>query len=375
MVKERRSRFANPVVVVADGDVVARYGLWAESLLVSLVDEGINPMLVTPGETPAALAATIPERAVARFCFPTSRWALVQHWGSRFLVEQLANEPVRLVLSASGHMARYGAWLAEQLGVPLATLVMGEDEVAAAASVSGRLSAAFAGSTPLADQLTRRLGRGKAGSGEGKVVPIELGVHLGAQTAAFSDPARIPAIMTSGRLDFASHFEQFILAAAQLNDRHCEAIYFVVGSGPAERELRQLARQRNLTARMTFVPELRRMENIFDGMDIYVQPYVPRRLDLRLLEAMAAGVVVIARNGGAVDFVRDGVNGVELTNSDEATLTILMQKLLEEPAIGRQLGDQARQFVQANHLAGVTVQRVVERVKVLALRQQTLKIA
>jgi glycosyltransferase involved in cell wall biosynthesis len=117
------------------------------------------------------------------------------------------------------------------------------------------------------------------------------------------------------------------------------------------------------------------MDDIFEGIDIYVQPYVCRRLDLRLLEAMAAGVVVVGRNGGAVDMIRDGVNGLELTGDDAGVLAATLARLLEDRPAARRIGEQARQFIQAGRLAGVTVQRVVERVKQIALGQQTLKIA
>jgi glycosyltransferase involved in cell wall biosynthesis len=147
----------------------------------------------------------------------------------------------------------------------------------------------------------------------------------------------------------------------------------VVGSGPAERKLRDLADARDLGESFTIVPDLRRLERICDGIDVLVQPFVCRRLDLRLLEAMAAGVAVVGRNGGALDLLRDGLNGIELTQGDEAELTMVLQRLLDEPETGRRLGDNAREFIRENHLAGVTVQKLTSVVREIAMAQRTLK--
>jgi glycosyltransferase involved in cell wall biosynthesis len=198
---------------------------------------------------------------------------------------------------------------------------------------------------------------------------------MGAGTAAFASPGRSVGIMAAGPLELSSRFEQFILAASILAEAYEDVVFSIVGAGPAERGLRRMREELNLTDRLTFVPSVRRMDDLFDGVDIYVQPYVATRLDLRLLEAMAAGVVVLARNGGAVDFVRDGVNGLELTNVDEHGLAMLIGKLLEDPAAGRRIGGQARQFVQENHLSGVSAQRVIERLRPIIVSRQTLKIS
>jgi len=368
MPKERRSRFSNPVVVLADPDSAARYGQWIQSLLICLVDEGLNPMLVAPPET--LLTPAVPEQAIIRLTCPRAGYGLVRHWASRSLLDQLAAEPVRLVLAMSGRLARYGGWLAGQLGVPLAAAVMGEDEVAPVVSTRARLACVFAGSSSLADGVRDHLGDEAADV----VQQVGLGVHVGPHAVTFCETGRACGILGAGPLEHASGFDQLISAWAHLSERHYDAVYFIIGSGPAERSLRRLARTKGLTDRLTFVPDLRGLKNLYSGIDVFVQPFLCRRLDLRLLEAMAAGAVVLARNGGALDIVRDGVNGVALTQGDEAELTMLLQRLLDEPALGRRIGASARQFVQSNHLAGTTVQAVVGRIKELVLSQQTLKL-
>ena len=62
-----------------------------------------------------------------------------------------------------------------------------------------------------------------------------------------------------------------------------------------------------------------------------------------LLESMALGKpVVVTRNLGTVDYVRDGENALLVPAGDHQSLASAVQRLLNDDALARQLGNQAR---------------------------------
>lgn len=69
-----------------------------------------------------------------------------------------------------------------------------------------------------------------------------------------------------------------------------------------------------------------------------------------LLEAMALGKpVVTTRAPGTVDYVRPGENGLLVETGDAAGLAREVNRLLNDPALARRLGDQALADVQAHY--------------------------
>ncbi|MCG3178106.1 MAG: hypothetical protein BIFFINMI_00429 [Phycisphaerae bacterium] len=365
MAKDRKARFTHAVAVLIDRDAADRYGPWLDSLLLGLVDEGISPMLVGPPGV--ELAGGIPEHLLARMILTRSRLPLLRRFIVQPVIARLADEPVRMVLAASGRLADLGARFAAALHVPLAVIVMGEDEVAPAASAGPALQTVFAGSESLADRVRKRL----SAADEKAVQQVSLGVHMHEGIAAFAGE-RTRGIIGLGSADPGS-LDQLLAAFSHLSDRGYDAVYFVMGSGSAERRIRRSAQARRLGDRFTLVPDLKRMDRLWPGIDVLVQPEVNRHLDLRLLEAMAAGVAVVARNGGAMNLMADGVNGVELTQGDEAEMTMVLQRLLDEPELGRNIGRNARDYVQSHHLAGVTVAQITRTIRFAVVAQVTIR--
>ncbi len=80
---------------------------------------------------------------------------------------------------------------------------------------------------------------------------------------------------------------------------------------------------------------------------VCVLPSYAEGLPMSLLEAMAAGLPVVATEVGSIpDLVTDGVSGFLFTPGDEETLRLLLLKLLCDPQLGRRIAAAARETVR-----------------------------
>ncbi len=121
-----------------------------------------------------------------------------------------------------------------------------------------------------------------------------------------------------------------------------------VGGGEKEAELRALCRQNGVENRVIFAGNQTNVIPYLKLMDIFVLPSLAEGMPNAVIEAMAAGVPVIATNaGGTAELVADQQTGllVEPANADQLHAAIM--RLLDNPTLAQQLATNARQKVIA----------------------------
>jgi glycosyltransferase involved in cell wall biosynthesis len=83
---------------------------------------------------------------------------------------------------------------------------------------------------------------------------------------------------------------------------------------------------------------------------VFVLPSHAEGLPMGLLEAMAAGLPVVASAvGGIPDVVKDGVNGLLVAPGDAAALERALRRLLRDPRLAAALGAAGRESVREHH--------------------------
>ncbi|MDP2676994.1 MAG: glycosyltransferase family 4 protein [bacterium] len=117
-------------------------------------------------------------------------------------------------------------------------------------------------------------------------------------------------IITTSRLVLKNAVDDGIKALQYLPS-HIQ--FLILGRGPLEQELKDLAKKLRLESRVIFAGEVhhKEMPTYLQISDAYLRPSLSEGLGSSFLEAMAAGIPVIAtRVGGIPDFLTDRVTGL-----------------------------------------------------------------
>ena len=148
----------------------------------------------------------------------------------------------------------------------------------------------------------------------------------------------------AGRLDPVKDYPTLLFALAQLPHT---ARLVIAGSGPCERELRQLSANLGLESRVRFLGFEQNVLRWMQAADGFVLSSRWEGLPMVLLEAAACGLPVVATDvPGTREVVVQGYTGWLATAGEPALLAESMLRLMHTPVGLRQsMGQQARQHV------------------------------
>ena len=162
--------------------------------------------------------------------------------------------------------------------------------------------------------------------------------------------ARIPGprLLFVGRLVYYKGLKVLLQAA-----REWRGTIVIVGVGPLEAELRQLAADLDLGDRVQFAGDVGddQLPAYYQACEAFVLPSFARTeaFGVVQVEAMAAGVPVVStRLPTGVPWVnQDGVTGLVVPPGDPSALGAALGRLAGNEALRRQLGDAARRRADA----------------------------
>lgn len=141
-------------------------------------------------------------------------------------------------------------------------------------------------------------------------------------------------------------FETTIQAAYHLNVTDPKIQFILIGDGPYCTEYKALAK--GLT-NVTFVGKQSDMGTWFAAANLFVHPALSEGLGSVILEAMQAGVPVIASNAGGIpDIVENNVTGLMFEAGNHLKLIEKIQDIYTDTNLGRRLAlaakDQLKNF-------------------------------
>lgn len=173
--------------------------------------------------------------------------------------------------------------------------------------------------------------------------PSDLRIQL----AGEQDGAVIGAV---GRLAPMKGVEYLIQAMPIILARHRHSRLVLIGDGPMEAELKELARSLDVADHCEFVGFRADIPELLACLDVFVQPSQREAMSITLLEGLAAAKAVVATDiKGNREVVTDGVDGVLAAPADSEALATAVIGLLDDPARAQALGAQARETIRRKY--------------------------
>ncbi|MGH7755422.1 MAG: glycosyltransferase family 4 protein [Vulcanimicrobiaceae bacterium] len=240
------------------------------------------------------------------------------------------------------------AYLASQLtGIPYSATAHQHDVFAENLVVEKLASAAFI--RVISDRNRRHLEERLPPELRARCTTIHLGVEVPDEIQ--EPPERVPRILCAARMcSWKGH--RFLLAAlAQLRDQGIAFTCDLAGDGELRDEVAQTIASHGLGDLVRMVgkiPHTQLMQRVATGeWDIFAlasteRPGEHEGIPVAVMEAMAAGIPVVATRTGSLDELVDAGSGFLVEHSDAAALADAIGRLLSDRGLRRRTGQRGR---------------------------------
>ncbi len=165
-----------------------------------------------------------------------------------------------------------------------------------------------------------------------------------------------PVVIYTGRLVPEKRVDLLVEIWNDVRSVHPDAHLYILGTGEQETQLRDSA-----GSGIVFVGYTDDVPAYLAAADIYVLPSETEGLPNSLLEAMSAGLAVVATSvGGTPDVIEHGVDGLLVEPGNSEMLRSALVKLLGDDSLRQDLGRSARQKVVSSYSLPVIAERLRE---------------
>jgi glycosyltransferase involved in cell wall biosynthesis len=221
--------------------------------------------------------------------------------------------------------------------------------------------------------LARQVEIEQTGVSPEKVVTIYNGVDAenfstsGTRTTGqvlqpFGIPTDVPLVGSVGRFRPQKGYADLLVAMKQVKENAPTARLLLVGDAELQADLEAKAMSLGLDEVVTFAGVRTDVPEILTALDVFVLASLWEGMPNAILEAMAAGLPVVATAvGGTPEVVVDGVTGLLVPPRDPTALAQAITRLLDDPDLRQRMGRAGRERV----LQHFSVEQMVKRTQTL----------
>lgn len=174
-------------------------------------------------------------------------------------------------------------------------------------------------------------------------------------------PADALVIGNISNMRYLKRLDLLIEAFEELARTRSDLWLLLVGDGADKPRLDALRSQSAFAERIVMTGKRRDVADLLRAMDVFAISSESEGLPINMLEAMAAGLPVVATRVGAIaDVIDDETSGLLLDAGDTARLQHTLRRLVDEPESRARLAEAGHRHVRAEYDAPVNSRRLEE---------------
>lgn len=166
-----------------------------------------------------------------------------------------------------------------------------------------------------------------------------------------------------GRLVVEKSYTDLVEAARLIQNQNVK--FFVIGSGPEKQKLQLLITEYQLQDKFFIIENLAPAASYLKAFDIFVLPSIKEGLPYTILEAMAAGLPIIATRVGGISEIVDPLDGnrrgLVMPPREPEELARAINYLLKNPNEANELASNGKKFLKEQ----LTLDRMILETKLV----------
>jgi len=145
-------------------------------------------------------------------------------------------------------------------------------------------------------------------------------------------------LISVGELTARKNHKQILNMLGEWSDNTLK--YVICGTGPLQEELEAFVSEKRLGNRVIFAGYCKNVGEMLDAADCFVFPSLQEGLPMAVMEAMHAGLPIVAKKiRGNVDLIIDGKGGILVQNGDVTEYRDAIRKLRGEKELSIKMGE------------------------------------
>lgn len=322
--------------------VITDYSLYLKYLLVGLADESVPAMLVAP---PRINIESIVPPSFATVRYPSIEFPLMQRYNRKSLLDRLMEFKPAMLHCLCESLAALTRWLSRQLNVPY---ILNVDSIIRPwhplAVSPTRCAAILTPARSIAEHLISTHPKYAD-----RVRQVNIGTFVADKVACFTHRDRVPGIVIAHRPDNANDLDNIFHIFHRLAVEKYPFMIALIGADIAEKHLRNLLRELDLSRFVAFIPSLTGIDPVIAAADIFIVPRPLTGFSMALMSAISAGCAVAGCRGGVDDLIIDNQTAVVFEPDDQLSIYNALKRLLDSPDYARQIASQAQGNLRQNH--------------------------